>query len=64
MEFKIIGILFFLTSIFVIYKSIKKSQSKDKRFKKGYKNKSSFSLFFSLIIIIVLFYISYKLITF
>ena len=46
MEFKIIGLVFFLISLFLIYKVIKKAQSKDKRFKKGYKNKASFSIFF------------------
>tara|TARA_Y100000385_G_scaffold291786_1_gene372320 strand:+ start:5192 stop:5386 length:195 start_codon:yes stop_codon:yes gene_type:complete len=64
MEFKITGLVFFLISLFLIYRVIKKAQSKDKRFKKGYKNKGSFSVFLNLIIIIILLYGSFKLITF
>ena len=64
MGFKISGIILFLLAVFLLYKTLKKSQTRDKRYKKGYKTKCGFKIFLNIIISIVLFYGAFKLITF
>lgn len=64
MGFKITGFVFFIAGILLLYFTIKKSQTRDKRFKKGYKNKLSIKVILKIIICIIFFYGAFKLITF
>ena len=64
MEFKISGIVIFLLAVFLLYKTLKKSQTRDKRYKKGYKSKGGFKVVLNFIISIILLYGAFKLITF
>jgi len=63
MEFKLSGIVLFIIATIIVINATKNSQKKDKRYNKGVKNKITSVVILKLTISIILFYMSYKLIT-
>jgi len=63
MEFKLSGIVLFIIATIIVINATKNSQKKDKRYNKGVKNKITLVVILKLTISIILFYMSYKLIT-
>ena len=63
MEFKLSGIALFIIAAIIVVNATKNSLKKDKRFNKGVKNKITPVIILKLTVSIILFYMSYKLIT-